>query len=175
MWQEGQIVVGAGTETTAWTLTATLFYTLHDADILLKLQRELGNAIPNVEERVPSRALETLPYLNAVICEGLRLSYGVATRLQRVNPNGPLLFRSKVKSAAGSVQEISYDIPAGTPVGMTSVMIHMNPELFPRPREFDPERWLDANGKRDRSLEKYLLSFSKGSRQCIGIKSVSSR
>ncbi|KAI0423403.1 cytochrome P450 [Xylaria sp. FL1042] len=67
----------------------------------------------------------------------------------------------------GSKSEIV--IPRGTSVGMTSVLIHHNPELFPRSREFNPNRWLDEKGDRDRLLKKYILSFSRGSRQCIRI------
>lgn len=63
-----------------------------------------------------------------------------------------------------------YEIPAGVPVGMTSVLVHLNPDLFPQPTAFKPERWLNSKGERDRRLEKYILSFSRGSRQCIGIK-----
>lgn len=63
-----------------------------------------------------------------------------------------------------------YVIPRGTPVGMTSLMIHLNPNIFPNPKEFNPGRWLDAEGNMDRTQEKYLLNFSKGSRQCIGMK-----
>lgn len=73
-------------------------------------------------------------------------------------------------SDAVSATKLEYVIPRGVPVGMTSVLVHHNPKLFPRSTEFDPKRWLDSEGKRDRSLEKYILSFSKGSRQCVGIK-----
>jgi cytochrome P450 len=53
---------------------------------------------------------------------------------------------------------------------MTSLMMHHNESIFPDSRSYVPERWLDpAERKR---LEKYLVSFSKGSRQCIGIKYV---
>ena len=47
---------------------------------------------------------------------------------------------------------------------MTSVLIHLNPTIFPQPKEFIPERWLE-----NPRLGKYLVSFTKGSRQCIGI------
>lgn len=47
---------------------------------------------------------------------------------------------------------------------MTSVLQHLNPEIFPHPTEFLPERWL-ANPR----LSRYLVSFSKGSRQCLGM------
>jgi len=41
----------------------------------------------------------------------------------------------------------------------------MNPTIFPDPETFDPERWLD----KEKRLDRYLVSFGKGSRQCLGI------
>lgn len=169
IWQEGQIVVGAGTETTAWTLSATLFYVLDNPEIPSKLQSELRTAMPDPNERVSWNHLEQLPYLSAVICEGLRLSYGVSTRLQRINPTSPLHFQSR-KAENGVEKPVHYEIPTGTPVGMSATLVHTNAELFPEPLCFVPERWLDDEGKRHNQLDKYLLAFSRGSRQCLGIK-----
>jgi cytochrome P450 len=50
---------------------------------------------------------------------------------------------------------------------MTSILMHHNETLFPNSYEFIPERWLGDEGS---ALEKYMVSFSKGSRQCLGIK-----
>jgi cytochrome P450 len=47
---------------------------------------------------------------------------------------------------------------------MTSVLVHLNPRIFPDPHDFIPERWIE-----NPRLSKYLVSFTKGSRQCIGI------
>lgn len=41
-----------------------------------------------------------------------------------------------------------------------------DPEIFPEPFSFKPERWLDKENR----LDKYLVAFGKGSRGCIGIK-----
>jgi len=95
----------------------------------------------------------TISY-NAVIQEGLRLGLGVSSRLQRISPTQPMRVGA-------------WTIPPGTPVGMTSILVHQNPQLFYRPREFIPERWIE-----NPQLDEYLLSFSKGSRQCAGITSV---
>lgn len=50
-----------------------------------------------------------------------------------------------------------------------SYFMHMNPGIFPSPNKFDPDRWIRAteNGER---LDQYIVSFSKGTRQCAGIK-----
>ena len=79
-----------------------------------------------------------------MIHEGLRLAYGVSTRLQRADPDRPMQYKDWV-------------IPPGTNTGMTAILVHTNPEIFPEPYEFKPERWVE-NPK----LDKYLLSFSKG-------------
>lgn len=172
LWQEGQIVIGAGTETTAWALSVMLFYVLDDRQVLKNLRNELEAAIPDADERVSWNQLEQLQYLSAVICEGLRLSYGVSTRLQRINPVGSLILKTQVSSGKNEEKSImvEHEIPAGTPVGMTATLIHNHPELFPTPEKFQPERWLDEQGRRHHHLDKYVLSFSRGSRQCIGIK-----
>lgn len=51
-------------------------------------------------------------------------------------------------------------------VASSTYVHHMNRDIFPSPEEFRPERWLDGDPK----LEQYLVSFSRGSRACIGIK-----
>lgn len=50
--------------------------------------------------------------------------------------------------------------------------MHHNEELFPKWETFDPSRWTDP--VMSKSLEKYLFSFGKGSRQCIGMPYVTS-
>ncbi len=47
---------------------------------------------------------------------------------------------------------------------MTSTLVHYDPSIFPSPKSFRPERWIE-----NPRLDKYLIAFSKGSRQCIGI------
>lgn len=62
----------------------------------------------------------------------------------------------------------NHTIPPNTPVGMSAMFMHNNPTHFPNPRTFIPERYLDPDEKR--RLEKYLVPFSKGSRQCVGMQ-----
>lgn len=54
---------------------------------------------------------------------------------------------------------------------MTSVFMHHNETIFPDSYEFIPERWMDLEQRKH--LEKYMVAFTKGSRQCIGMKCVS--
>ncbi|KAH6693326.1 cytochrome P450 [Leptodontidium sp. MPI-SDFR-AT-0119] len=149
--QEGVVLIGAGTETTAWALSVITYYVLANPVINSKLKAEL-NKLSEESGGSPSLVqLEKLPYLSGVISEGLRLSFGVTAHLQRVSPDQELIYGDWV-------------IPAGTPVSMTSLLLHLNPKTFPDPNSFNPERWIE-----NPRLSKYLISFSKGSRQCLGI------
>jgi cytochrome P450 len=47
----------------------------------------------------------------------------------------------------------------------------MDPDIFPDPHAFDPERWMRAAAKGQR-LDRYMVNFSKGSRVCLGMKYV---
>lgn len=56
-----------------------------------------------------------------------------------------------------------------TVVGMSQTFMHCNPDIFPDPMRFDPERWLKEDSA---ELLNYLVPFSRGQRQCIGMKYV---
>jgi cytochrome P450 len=63
LWQEGQVVIGAGADTTANALTITHFHILDNPDVHKKLRAELEEALPNRDEAVDLRVVEQLPYL----------------------------------------------------------------------------------------------------------------
>lgn len=152
---EAVAVVGAGVLTSAHFLKVATFHLLDNPDILKKLKAELQEAIPNPKTIPSLPELEKLPYMHTIIQEIYRISHGVSHRLQRVSPDLPLVYQEWV-------------IPPGTPCSMTSVMLHDNPEIFPEPHEFRPDRWADQ--AEERRLSKYLVNFSRGTRRCIGME-----
>lgn len=139
---EAAVVLGAGAVTTAWTLTVAMYHLVVNAEKLERLTAEVKGLMPNPQQPAKLQQLEQLPYLTSVIMESLRLSNGVSTRLARIAPDRSIYFRE-------------WEIPKGTPVGMTSTLIHQNAEIFPEPFEFVPERWLDVTERQ--RLEKYLV------------------
>lgn len=88
---EGQVLIGAGAETTAKTLAYTAFYVLDTPGVLATLRNEL-NSLHKDPNSLTWTELEGLPYLTGVVKEGLRLSYGITTRLPRV-PHESLQYR----------------------------------------------------------------------------------
>lgn len=164
-------MIGAGGITTQHTLKTITYHILANPHVLAKLTAELKAAMPDPSVPTPLQQLEHLPYLSAVVSEGLRISYGVAHRLERSFPDR-------------AVKYGEYVIPPNTSVSMTNVLIHDNATIFPEPRTFIPERWLDS--KHDSSettnhdaekplqsqqqrLDKYLIPFSRGTRSCVGM------
>ena len=148
--------IAAGTMTTAHALKWATYHIFASFTILKKLRSELEAAIPDPNHIPPLQVLETLPYLRAVMWESIRLSYGASHRLQRVFPDRTLNYNG-------------FTIPPNTPVGMTSVLLHKDASVWDDPDKFNPERWLpfETEGMR---LMKYMTSFSKGSRQCVGME-----
>ncbi|KAF3483738.1 cyrochrome P450 [Arthroderma uncinatum] len=153
--QEVRSIIGAGTETTSNCLSVISYHLLTNPEKLQRLRDELQNLESDPTAEVKLCLLEQLPYLSSVILEGLRLSYGVSTRLQRKSPDQAIEYKGLA-------------IPPGTPVGMSSVIVHHDEDVFPDSHNFVPERWLDLEERKH--LEKYMVSFSSGSRRCIGMK-----
>jgi cytochrome P450 len=57
-------------------------------------------------------------------------------------------------------------IPPNTPVSMCPNFFHYDPDVYPEPDQFRPERWLDLNEKE--ICEKIWKPFGNGSRSCAG-------
>lgn len=71
--KEAQVLLGAGTVSTARTLDFICYYVLANENIHRKLQNELADVMANYPAQIPSFVqLEKLPYLTALIKEGLR-------------------------------------------------------------------------------------------------------
>ena len=154
--EEAHTLTGAGTMTTANALDATLYYLLTDPACLACLRTELSTAIPDPAIMPPYAELEKLPYLTAVVHEGLRLSKGVPHPLARVSPD--------VSYRYGDVV-----IPQGLAVGMTAIDVLEHPAIYPNPHAFMPERWLPPDAPEVRHRKKSLVIFGGGTRMCLGL------
>ena len=98
--KEAQILMGAGSVSPARTCHFITFYLLSNDHMRQQLEEELTPVMASWPELPPAWAqLEKLPYLQAVIKEGLRHSYGTMHRLPRIS--------------ACDVQYNEWTIPAG--------------------------------------------------------------
>ncbi|KAL6431901.1 hypothetical protein ACFW04_007377 [Cataglyphis niger] len=97
------------------------------------------------------RALQNLSYLERCLKESLRL-YPVATFLLR--------------SVQKDVTLDSYVVPAGTILQLDIFGVHRDPNFWPNPEIFDPDRFLPENMQNHHPYS--YLPFSAGQRNCIG-------
>lgn len=153
MEQEAQNIIGAGLVTTSWALAVSSYHIISTPAVYEALHDELIKAIPDLT-KIPSWAqLEKLPYLSGCVYEALRLSYGVTARQIRVAPEETLNYKD-------------WEIPAGTPISQSIFDINHTESIYPDSHSFIPERWIGKN----RVPERYFVTFSKGTRMCIGLK-----
>jgi len=148
---EAFTLVTAGSGSTAFVMRSLSYHIAANPRVRSKLIRELIDVMPHHDSTADLTKLEKLPYLTAVIQEGLRLGMPVAHRATRTFPHKTLIYDGKV-------------IPPGTTIGMTPLLVHQDEDVFPNAYIFRPERWLEDN-----KLQRYLLPFSRGTRACLGI------
>ncbi|KAF5290749.1 hypothetical protein FQR65_LT11530 [Abscondita terminalis] len=145
------IFFGAGQE----AASSTIAYTLHELALNFEIQDKLRLEVFREIEKyngVTYEAIQNMKYLDMIISETLR-KY----------PLTPLITRESIES---------YKLPTGllldkgTSILISQMAMHHNPEYFPNPKKYDPERFSDENkGK----IPNYVyLPFGDGPRNCIG-------
>ncbi|KAK4565898.1 hypothetical protein LTR86_003747 [Recurvomyces mirabilis] len=150
----------AGADTTATALRAVLYYLMKTPAAMQKAQDEIDQARRANQLSVPIQDHETrnhLPYISAAIKEALRMHPGTGLLLERHVP-------------VGGANISGHYLPAGTIVGINSWVVQYDPDVFPEPYQFRPERWLPRsdNGEHLAQMEKSFLAFGAGSRICMG-------
>ncbi|XP_072752926.1 probable cytochrome P450 305a1 [Anoplolepis gracilipes] len=141
----------AGIRTTTATLDVLFLQVANHQDVQRKLHEEIDavigpNRLPNLEDRVK------MPFTEAVLSE--------SQRMWLVTPViGP-------RRVLDDTTLGGYTIPKNAIILMNVFYNNMNPELFPDPTSFKPERHLDKNGAY-RKNENIIL-FGKGKRRCPG-------
>ncbi|CAK7215187.1 hypothetical protein SCUCBS95973_002396 [Sporothrix curviconia] len=97
-----------------------------------------------------------LPYLHAVLKEGLRMFPSIPMSLPRHVPAG------------GRVIDGTW-LPEGTIVSCQPYTMHrFEEDIFPLPDTFSPDRWLGADPEKDAEMNRRFFAFSNGGRGCLG-------
>ncbi|KAL1876934.1 hypothetical protein Daus18300_002540 [Diaporthe australafricana] len=150
---DAMALLAAGTATTSSVLTLIAFYIISEPRIGDRLRSDLKTAMAGIPagQTLQWTQLEKIPYLNACIREGARIGR-TFRRNGRISPDQDLQYKQ-------------WTIPKNTLVSMSLSLQHVDPEVFPEPNKYNPERWL---GEYNPRMDDYMQPFSKGSRDCLG-------
>lgn len=141
----------AGNETTATTLRWAFCFLCQFPDVQQRVQEEIDAVVgrhrpPGLSDRV------NMPYTEAVLLE--------IHRMATIAPRG-LPHVTTAPAAVGGFQ-----LPAGVQIVSNLFHVHYDKSLFPDPHQFNPERFIDTNGKF--KPNRNVMPFSVGRRQCLG-------
>ncbi|KAF6789040.1 cytochrome P450 [Colletotrichum sojae] len=153
------LLIIAGSDNTSGTIRAALLYLMTYPRAYQKLQREIDEASVSGQILAPitNDEAKRLPYLQAVIQEGLRI----------FSPSGSLL----TKQAPPEGDEFKgHRIPSGVKIGQSTWAMMRRKDLFGDDADvFRPERFLEADPKRRDEMEKVVdLNFEYGRWGCSG-------
>ncbi|KAK7793715.1 hypothetical protein R5R35_007871 [Gryllus longicercus] len=143
-----------GHDTTAAGIGFTIFQISRHPDIQEKVYEELKSVFdPSKSIRPNISDLSQLKYLEMVIKESLRLFPPV------------ILITRKIQEET-ILPESHTVLPEGTNMFLTPYGMHHNPNVYPDPEKFDPERFSKEECARRHPYA--YLPFSAGPRNCIG-------
>jgi cytochrome P450 len=135
----------AGHETTASALSWAMYWIAALPEVRSKLLAEIEGLPPNPDPM----AIARLPYLSAVCQETLRLY--------------PIAMSAFPRVVKQPIEIAGYALEPGTLIMPSIYLAHHRPAVYPDPKQFRPERFLE------RQFSPYeYLPFGGGDRRCIG-------
>ncbi|KAK6635661.1 hypothetical protein RUM44_000915 [Polyplax serrata] len=150
---EVDTILMAGHDTTSTALNWCFFELGHHESIQNKVHDELQRIFEGSQRDPTHQDLMKMEYLKRVLQETLRLY-----------PSAPVISRK----FDVDIQLKNYNVPAKTEVILLLYHIHRNPDIFPQPEVFDPDRFLPEVVNKRNSFA--YIPFSAGPRNCIGQK-----
>ncbi|XP_042148239.1 cytochrome P450 4c3 [Ixodes scapularis] len=144
----------AGHDTTAMAISWALLLIGLSPVEQQKIHDELDSIFGDDTERhVNHEDMKEMRYLECALKEA-----------QRIYPSVPFYSRlcEEPFELGGTI------LPEGTVIKIAGYFLHRDPEVFPKPEEFRPERFLPENSKGRHPFA--YIPFSAGPRNCIGQK-----
>ncbi|GJQ88379.1 Cyp6a9 [Trypoxylus dichotomus] len=145
----------AGFEPSSTAMTFCLHELAFNQDIQDKLREEIWYGLEKNGGRFTYDGIMGMKYLDQVIQEALR-KY----------PPIPFVMRSCIKDY--KIPNSDIVLKTGTDVFVTVLGVHHDPEYYPDPQRFDPERFSEEN--KNKRPDFAFLPFGKGPRTCIGLR-----
>ncbi|KAJ9573565.1 hypothetical protein L9F63_009050 [Diploptera punctata] len=123
-------------------------------DVQTRLQQEIDQTLQENDGKITYEAVHSMKYLDMVLSETLRI-HSPAVMTDR-----------KCVKTYNLPTEPAYTLHPGDIVWIPVHGLHRDPEFFPDPDKFDPERFSEEN--KDKIKPFTYLPFGSGPRNCIG-------
>ncbi|KAL2848030.1 cytochrome P450 [Aspergillus pseudodeflectus] len=158
----------AGHETSGITFTYIMWELSQRPELQVELRRELlslgtslkypfspDGGLPDLPHPF---AIDSLPLLDAIVRETLRLHAPASSPLPRLTPDTP-----------GGTSINGYEgIPGGITVASSAYTLHRIEEVYPHPAEWLPERWINPSPGKQHDMRRLWWPFGSGGRMCLG-------
>ncbi|XP_054262802.1 cytochrome P450 4C1-like, partial [Macrosteles quadrilineatus] len=151
MHAEMKTVLATGSDTTTLGVSSCLLLLGTHPEIQDRLYNEITSLLNSDDEDITIEDVNSLPFLDQVIKESLRLSTIV------------IAFK---RTFSDDIKLTEHTIPKGASVMVSVIGLHFDPEVYPDPYEFKPERFTPENSAKRHPYS--FLPFSGGPRNCIG-------
>ncbi|CAO1432976.1 unnamed protein product [Diamesa hyperborea] len=145
----------AGFETSSTTMTFALYELALNPDIQEKLRQEIKATLKKYDDKLTYEAMLDIKYLQMVIDETLR-------------KYPPMDMLGRIASNDYKVPNTDAIIPKDTLVFIPAFAIQRDPEIYPNPDKFDPERFNDENKQKLHPMAH--IPFGEGPRNCVGLR-----
>ena len=144
-------LIAAGYDTTSAAVAWTLLSVATHPEVRERARAEVALIVGDDDLAVPH--LAALPYLDAVVSESLRL-----------HPPGPF----SARKAIAPFELGGHTIPAGRMVVYSAYETQRDPDIWPDPLRFDPDRWIPGSPTHREPGPFEFVPFGGGYRRCIG-------
>ncbi|XP_076235078.1 putative cytochrome P450 6a14 [Calliopsis andreniformis] len=145
----------AGFESSSVTISNALYELALNPSIQEKVRAEIKDVLKKNNGSITYDCLQEMKYLNTCLQETLR-KYPV------------ILYLSRVALADYTFAGTKVTIPKGQNVFLPVYGIHQDPEIYPKPEVFDPDRFMDGNDQTIHPM--HYLPFGDGPRNCIAAR-----
>ncbi|XP_013140391.1 PREDICTED: cytochrome P450 6B1-like isoform X1 [Papilio polytes] len=149
------VFYAAGYETSASTMTYLFYELAKHPEIQDKVIAEIDEVVNRYDGEISYDCLNEMTYLQQVFDETLR-KYPIIDPLQR---NAQMDYK---------IPDTNVTIKKGQTILVNPLGIHRDPQYYPNPEKFDPDRFSPENEK-DRHSCAYM-PFGTGPRNCIGMR-----
>lgn len=145
----------AGFDTSSSVMNFSLYQLARNPEIQEKTREEIKNVLQKHGGEITYEAIQDMTYLMQVMDETMRLF-------------PPLIALARMCTKDYQLRDTNIIIEKGTPVAISTLGLGNDPEYFPNPEKFDPDRFSPENKAK---LHPYVhIPFGQGPRNCIGLR-----